>query len=161
MARATHALRYPDSYPDDLRYIDEPDEGAGEVALISRPTPYAAPKPPKSEVALQIEQMMTAMAKLTHQVGGISKDMTKLKGQTLHVTPSVAVPPLLPIQGGATTYAGAVNYARNPRSDPRHEWVEGKPICYDCKMLGHMGKDCPARILRLTGHRAGNGNAPQ
>ena len=115
-----------------------------EIAAVGRAPPptLAARITPKLEAS--IEQMAGAITKLTNQMSGLHKEMDKLKGQTLYVAPKPE---------GAAKGSLATKFVPN-------KWVDGVPICFECKELGHKGKECPIRIARLTG-RSGNGNAPQ
>jgi hypothetical protein len=146
---------------ESLRHMEEPEGAAGgsipteqaiarlslqmeDIAMIAR---QPATTVPGRDQANQMEQMLAAIVKLTNQMGGMSKEMAKLKGQTIHVP----APPPKPL---GTTNPG--------RSNNQGEWTaDRQPICYECKEIGHMGRDCPVRARRLSNLRSGNGNAPQ
>ena len=161
-ARGAGAARYD---ADDLDDSDEEDYPTGErhyldrinrleeiamVAMVGR-NPHPAPA---ARIAPQLdsslEQMAGAITKLTNQMSGLHKEMDKLKGQTIYVAPTKeGVKP--------SPAAPGTKFAQN-------KWIDGVPICFECKELGHKGKECPIRIARLTGTssgRAGNGNASQ
>ena len=120
-----------------------------DIAMISR-TPAAVTGPNRATAAPAnaMEQVLAAIVKLNNQIGGLSKEMTKLKGQTIHV----AAPP--PKNQEATP-------ANNRGGGPGVWTTDRQPICYECKEIGHMGRDCPVRARRLANLRSGNGNAPQ
>jgi hypothetical protein len=118
-----------------------------EIAMVTRaPAPTPAPAPSRANVT-PMEQVLAAIVKLNNQIGGLSKEMTKLKGQTLHVaTPPAKHQDATPANRGSGT----------------GDWTaDRQPICYECKEIGHMGRDCPVRARRLANIRSGNGNAPQ
>jgi hypothetical protein len=119
-----------------------------DIAMINR-TPAAVTGPNRATAAPAnaMEQVLAAIVKLNNQIGGLSKEMTKLKGQTIHV----ATPPPKHQDATPATRGGG----------PGDWTADRQPICYECKEVGHMGRDCPVRARRLANLRSGNGNAPQ
>ena len=123
-----------------------------DIAMITMPPAAVRPTVPvpnraTATPATAMEQVLAAIVKMNNQIGGLSKIMAKLKGQTIHV----AAPP--PKNQEATP--------ANRGGGPGDWTADRQPICYECKEIGHMGRDCPVRARRLANLRSGNGNAPQ
>lgn len=134
-------------------------EGGGEermeVSEVSPQKTSTLPAVPNPNPGM--EALNSSIAGLSRQLQGLQKEMTKLKGQTLHVLPpsTLAPPP-------SQTAVAAIGRPQQPRARAyEHSWTpDGQPICFECRQPGHLGRDCEVRRKRLQ-HRAGPRANPQ
>lgn len=133
--------------PSEGRPQEGPRQPGTEVAPVARTTPSL-----EASINRMAQAMEETQRKLINQVSGLQKEMAKLKGQTLYVDNANANDTrAMPTQDSKPKYAP-------------NQWIDGEPVCYECKQLGHKGRECPVRVARLQGQKltqSKNGLAPQ
>ena len=139
------------------RAIDNLQQQLDEIALVARGQVAPVSRPPPTS---DLEHIMAALAKMNDRMGGMSKELTKLKGQTLYVAPPGAAANVTTAPA-TTTPTNYVTFPGKNRNGSSNWTNNGVPFCFECKELGHMGKECPVRIQRLAAKNQGNGNASQ
>ena len=120
-------------------------ESAGEEKMEVGEVAQQQTAPPTLPTS-SMDTLNTSVSALSRQLQGLHKEMAKLKGQTLYVSP-----PPTPAPRPPQAAIEAVGRQQQPQfQNYQHAWTpDGQPICFECKQPGHMGRDCEVRRRRL------------
>ena len=144
--------RMMDTKTQETNSSGEEKMEVGEVAMASSTSKTQENAPASTSLGT----LNTSVTTLSRQLQGLQKEMTKLKGQTLYVAP-----PTTPLLHPQPAHIEAIG-DQQARSY-QHAWTpDGQPICFECKQIGHLGRDCEIRRKRLmtsTKHRTHPGNS--